>query len=250
MKNRVTNDAGKRSWVFARRLFNSTDFKKDAAKFRKKFSIPTIGFASYQEAGSWFTNLYYDTIGVVPEEKLSDLRTMARRFRQYGKIYVEDSSKFQNDRKLHILDAWFSQEDIRHKFAIPPRWSKGMLTVLLTSSLDGVYLPAGVAVVKKYNGMFYNEEIEVRIDRFTRKRDLDEAWKVIEKMQKTLWGAEVRVKEAKSFKKYERAAVLRKKGLTYTQIGDELAITSGEAKIWESRYYKAIGVNSKRVRYL
>ena len=250
MKNKATNNAGKRSWMFALRVFNSEDFKKDTTEFRKKFDIPVDGFASYSASGQWFTELYHDTVDHVPKEKLSDLRTMARRFRQYGEIHLDDSNKFQNDRKLRILDAWFSLEDIRHKYAIPPRWSKGVLTVLLTNSTDGVYLSAGVAVGKKYNGLFYNEELEVRIDRFTRKRDLDEAWKVIEEMQKTLWGAEVRVKETKSFKKYGQAANLRKQGLTYQQIGDEFGITSGEAKIWESRYYRAIGVNSKRTRYL
>lgn len=251
MKNKAIENAGKRSWLFALRVFDSDDFKQEAAKFRKKFNVPKLGFKSYAETGPWFTELYFDSVDAVPKEKSSDLRTIARRFRQYGEIHMDDSNKFENDRKIKILDAWFSLDDIRHKFALPPRWSKGVLTILLTNSTEKVYLSAGVAVGKKYNSKFYNEELEVRIDRFTRKRDLDEAWKVIEKMQKTLWGADLdRVKEVKSLKKYESAAKLRKKGLTYQQIGDELGITSGEAKNWETRYKKAIGINSKRVRFL
>jgi len=250
MKHKTIEDAGKRSWMFALRVFNSKDFKKDASQFRKKFNIPIAGFKDYSDAGVWFTELYYDSLDKVTANKHSTFKTAMQRFRDHGELIFDDLNSFQNYRKLKIVDAWFSFEDIRHKYAIPPRWRKGVLTVLLTNSTDNVYLSAGVSVGKKYNGNFYNEELEIRVDRFTRKRDLDEAWKVIENMQETLWGAEVRVKEVKEFKKYERAASLRKKGLTFQKIGDEFGITSSEAKNWESRYYKAIGVNSKRARYL
>lgn len=251
MKNKAIEDAGKRSWVFALRVFESEEFKKDAINFRDKFNVPKEGFKNYSEAGPWFIELYFDTVDAVPKEKSSDLRTMEQRFRQHGEIHLDDSNKFENDRKLRLLDAWFSLEDIRHRYAIPPRWSKGVLTVLLTNSTEKVYLPAGVAVGKKYNGLFYNEELEVIVDRFTSKKDFEEAWKVVKQMQKSLWGGETKVKASKSYEKYKKAADLRNiDGWKDRDIANELGISPSEVSIYIDRYYKRIGFNSKRTRFL
>lgn len=251
MKNKAVEISGKRAWLFASRVFGTEDFKADASNYRKTFNIPKSYFKSYSDASHWFTELYFDTIDTVPPEKQSDLKTIHRSFRDNGNIPIEYTNELENDRKYKILEAWFALEDIRHKYAFPPRWSKGVLTVLLTNKTSGVYLPAGVSVIKAINGLFYEEEIEVRADRFTRKKDFDEAWKVVKQMQKSLWGSEARVKQSKSFSKYKRAADMKNiEKLPDKKIAEELAISPSEVPIYIARYYQRIGVNSKRTRYL
>ncbi len=251
MTKKPFKDAGRRAWIYAERIFKSKDFKADAAKYRDAFGIPEQGFTEHADISQWYAILYHNSVEQVPPEKVPTLRNIKRRLQDYGEVPFEDLNVFNSSPDIYILDAWFKMEDIRHKYGIPPRWRSALLKILLTNSIDGIGLPVGVAVTKRFNGLFYYEELMVIVDKFTRKKDYDEAWKVIKEMQKDLFANETKwIKTSPSYKKYKKAADLRKQGKTYTQIGDELGITSGEAKIYETRYRNRIGINSKRTRYL
>lgn len=243
-----SGDAGKRAWIFGKRVFNSPFFNSDVSKYRTKFGI-RISKGSVTDH-EWFTQLYLDSLEQIDSKDRSVLKRMVDQFRRHSDIHREDLNRLLNNKRIKIIEAWYDLEDMRSKYAIPPRWRHGMITYLLTDNIDKVGLPASVSMNAGFNGFFYRDEIILRLDRFTRREDLMEMWKAIEAKQRRLWGGDVRVANVKTFKKLEKAALLRKEGKTYKEIGEALDCTSGDARNYEMRYYRSIGIDNKRVRSL